>query len=297
MFHFTDVRNAASILNSGVLLSRAEMDRQGGILVDGASPNVISGTEDEVKENVRLYFRPRTPTQYNNEGFRPVGKRVRKSHCPMPVVFLFDSAKVLTLAEAQFSNGSLGRPEHAIGNDATFLSSLPFEQIYHDSWLDDASKSTIIFHRHAEVVLPTLDLAGLKYLWCRSPAEKGTFLNLLDEEVRARYEKGIGAGSGGALFFRHWTFVEEVALSDELITFKFNPSSLTPGPFEARLEITELGTGERFSWSAAAFETSEVSKSFNLSKRKYPERYEVTLSLNGDLAFCGKHDEWPDVPF
>ncbi|MCK4449304.1 MAG: DUF4433 domain-containing protein, partial [Anaerolineae bacterium] len=68
VYHFTDVRNAASIIQSGHLYSRAGAERRNLMKIDNASPQIIQQTRPEHLEYVRLYFRPRTPTQYRNEG-------------------------------------------------------------------------------------------------------------------------------------------------------------------------------------------------------------------------------------
>src|SRR4051812_18287056 len=87
-FHFTDVRNAAKILEQGVILSRARLESANADFVDIASSEVIQMTAGNVKDHVRLYFRPRTPTQFRMEGIRPRSEIWKQSHCPVPVFFL-----------------------------------------------------------------------------------------------------------------------------------------------------------------------------------------------------------------
>ena len=52
---------------------------------ENASPSVISVSQNKIKEYARLYFRPRTPTQYHNEGYKP--KHIRNkdvnANCPL----------------------------------------------------------------------------------------------------------------------------------------------------------------------------------------------------------------------
>ena len=43
---------------------------------DNASQSVISVTMDDAKDYARLYFRPLTPTQFHNEGYKP--EHIRK---------------------------------------------------------------------------------------------------------------------------------------------------------------------------------------------------------------------------
>ena len=69
LFHVADIENAIRILGDGILLSRqlalARMAR------DTAHREIIDRTDDFTTSCARLYFRPRTPTSYRNEGFRP----------------------------------------------------------------------------------------------------------------------------------------------------------------------------------------------------------------------------------
>lgn len=92
MYHFTDIINAVSILKQGKIFSRKQALELKLMEVDNASHEVIDQTRDFVEEYVRFYFRPLTPTQYNNEGLRHVN--VKDSHCPRPVFFLFDNSIV-----------------------------------------------------------------------------------------------------------------------------------------------------------------------------------------------------------
>ncbi|MGN0507314.1 MAG: DarT ssDNA thymidine ADP-ribosyltransferase family protein [Lachnospiraceae bacterium] len=97
LYHFTDVHNAANILHSGWIYSREKAKVQDVMKNDNASQAVIEATSDESKCYGRLYFRPLTPTQYHNEGYKPV--EVRKSElnasCPVPIFFCFSAAVTL----------------------------------------------------------------------------------------------------------------------------------------------------------------------------------------------------------
>ncbi|WP_461243411.1 DarT ssDNA thymidine ADP-ribosyltransferase family protein [Secundilactobacillus muriivasis] len=105
-FHFTDINNAVSILKHRCLVSRNRAIAQGWMSNDNASQSVISTTSSVVENQVRLYFRPRTPTQFHNEGFKT--KLARNdgrvsANCPIPVFFLFDLSQVLALSNSKFS--------------------------------------------------------------------------------------------------------------------------------------------------------------------------------------------------
>lgn len=87
VYHYTDIQNAVSILKGGYVYSRAEATRRHLMTVENASLEVIAHTKQAHQEFARLYFRPRTPTQYHNEGIKPQSERFQGAHCPIPVFF------------------------------------------------------------------------------------------------------------------------------------------------------------------------------------------------------------------
>lgn len=262
---------------------------------DCASPEIIARTADKWKHYVRLYFRPRTPTQYDSEGFRPRDRYVLGAHCPVPVVMLFDASEILTRADTEFSDGNLAA-NAATGRDARFLESIPFEHVYHDRRFEPPEKATIIFHRHAEVIVPNeLDLSSLRFVGCRTQAEYETLLHLLRPDAKEKWAAKVGLGAKGNLHIRQWTFVEEVALTRERIRFQFNPSSKTPGPFRACVKIREDYTGNEYSWSSDPY-FAKSTLGINLQTLRHPEGYTVRLDLDGQLAYTNHYEEG-DIPF
>ena len=117
---------------------------------DNAATEVISETPTNHKRFARLYFRPRTPTQYANEGILPPERRYQQAHCPVPIFFCFDLAKLLEQDDVMFSDGSMGRPEVRFGDSLEVFQAIPFEFVYHDRTFTRDDKSKIVFHRHAE---------------------------------------------------------------------------------------------------------------------------------------------------
>lgn len=244
LFHCTDIVNAIQILNDGKLISRSHLEETKHGYYDIASQSVISGTDTRWLNYVRLYFRPYTPTQYCNEGFRPPGQYRYKSKCPMPVYFIFDSAKILGRKTTLFSKGNLGALIHEVGGDSTFFASIPFEKVYHTG-ITSEDKS-IIHHRCAEVIVPNeLDLDCLKIVYCRSQAEFETFINLLSPEQKRRWIRKIGLSNKHKLFEKQWAFIDKVDLSSTEVTFTFNPFSSTYGPFHMILTIEDIFTNNK----------------------------------------------------
>lgn len=283
VFHFAELKNAVSILESGELRARSLQP----MAVDTASSSVISHTDEEWRRQVRFYFRPRTPTQYQCEGFRPPhAYGSAGAHSPMPFVFLFDSKDVLTRQTTRFSNGNLGKYGVQVGNDAAFFEQLPFREIYHDDAFTRENRDLIVNRRHAEVIVPErMDLNPLRYIWCRSGAEYQTLVNSLSPRARSHYLPKIGAEGHGAMHFRRWTYVEEVTLAQNQVTIRFNPSTLTPGPFEAKITITENAYGNLV-WSEPAYHANQVL-TLSIPQFTMPTDYTLELTLNDNRAYLG----------
>ena len=297
LFHCTDILNVVNILKSGELLSRTQAKQSSSLIVDIAAPSIIDNTNPDWQEYVRLYFRPRTPTQYNNEGFRPIEQRSYGAHCPVPVYLLFEAATVLARRDCLFTDGNLAagaQPKRTINE----LRQMPFQLIYHDSWFDPVYRSTIVYHRNAEVLIPQrLDLRAVRSVFCRSQAEYETLLNLLPLSTRNRWADKIGVAPQLHLFNSRWSFVQQVELTDQRLLFRFNQNTKTPGPFVASVEIHEwLRVGsQRYIWNNSQFQADSVLE-LTLSNLSNPYDYSVRLHLDDQLAFQGRHQDY-HLPF
>lgn len=86
LFHFTDIKNAITILKTNKLYSRKKAIDFGLMKSDNASHEVIENTSSIIKEYVRFYFRPLTPTQKHNEGLKLI--EITDQHCPIPIFYL-----------------------------------------------------------------------------------------------------------------------------------------------------------------------------------------------------------------
>lgn len=303
LFHFTDIKNTKSILTEGALISRQRLIEMRKLDTDIASPEIIKTTPEKWKNYVRLYFRPRTPTQYRNEGIRPKDKlEYGGAHCPIPIVFIFDAKKILTLQSTSFSDGNLRAKNAAVDNTVDFYLSLPFDKIYHDtglSRLSERDKKTIIFHRHAEVIVPeVLDLSSLKYIICRSQAEFETLIRLLPEQKRLDWINSIYIDTRSLFFFYEWVFIRKVSLSSSSINLHFNPSSQESysSPFNARLEIIEVKTNKKYIWEQKDFRARETLE-FDLTNLECPDHYEVSFFLDDNLAYGNTYIEQPEILF
>ncbi len=203
-FHYTDVTNAVSILSSGFLYSRADATHLRVMKNDNASRQVIDMTDSDVVSKVRFYFRPLTPTQYYNEGYKHPALRYdgdENANVPVPIFLLFDLEKLLTLPGVEFSETSQAGHGAKVYSGVEAFSRLNFDYIYDNSLEKlEITKS----YRHAEIVHPKSLAIGscISNILCRNNLERTTLLNLLREEdplAFIRYQNIIKT-------YRHDTF-------------------------------------------------------------------------------------------
>lgn len=292
LFHFTELSNVISILSGGALLSRELLKKKEIPRIDIASPDIIEHTPQEWKNYVRLYFRPKTPTQYCNEGIRSKNEITWGAHCPVPVMLVFNAFNLLALESTYISNGNLRVQGVEVDNSVGFYLKLPFEYIYHDqgfSRLNEAEQNKIKFHRHAEALIRDfLDLSFLEFIYCRSNAEYQTLINQLPENIRGKWNGKIRIDQRASLFNCEWVYVKEVKLNPERIIFEFNQRR--SASFSATLEIEECQTSKQYRWEEENFCPPGI-KEFDLSNMENPECYRVSFFLDEHLAFQAVYRE------
>ena len=182
-FHYTDVTNAASILNSAHLYSRINAEEQGLMQNDNASRKVIDMTRTGAAANVRFYFRPLTPTQYYNEGFKHTRLRYdndSNADVPVPVFLLFDLEKLLNMPETKFSELPQSGYGSTFFNNADDFRKFDFDKIYGNGYIEDHEQMK---YRHAEILYPNsfaID-SCIEAILCRNEVELATLLNLLKD--------------------------------------------------------------------------------------------------------------------
>lgn len=292
-YHYTDIRNAVEILKSEKLICRAKLEAKGNMPVDNASQAIISNTDDLVKDFIRLYFRPKTPTQFRNEGVRPITKQWEQSHCPVPIFFLFDLKTLLVQDNSQFSEGNLAKFGTSIlCSTAKELKKFDFKKIFHTGSFTQVERDDIISHRNAEIVIPNeLDLSALKFIVCRSPAEKETLLNLLPNNVFTKWSSKIFVETKANLFERKWAFVQSSYLTSKSATITFSPDAIYPNPFilTARLKGRKEDVRANNNFTANGIIIFEFAYDV--------PSYEIELKLDDNLVYFGKYRDLDDIPF
>ncbi|QJR09124.1 hypothetical protein DSM104443_00160 [Usitatibacter rugosus] len=252
---------------------------------DAASPDVMGHSPDWIREFARLYFRPRTPTEFRSEGFRAQTDISMGAHRPMPIVMVFDAVPILCADGTQFTDGNAASHSVSRGSSAKFLSSIPFERVHHDGPISESHKADIVFRRCAEVLVPNqLGLEHLRHILCRSQAEHETLLNIVSPEVRRRYARFVGVST--KVHYKYWTFLESVSLAPDRATFRFNAASRSPGPFRARVQVRDLQGKKLGGWENEKFMANDTL-SLTHGNIGNPIRQRVTLTLDGALAFEG----------
>ena len=200
LFHCTDVRNVVNILRTGEMLSRTQALALQQLHVDIASPEIIANTNQTWQDYVRLYFRPKTPTQYRNEGLRPITQQTYHAQCPVPVYLIIDAMEVLSKVGVLFTDGNVAAGAQPTGN-IDFFKAIPFETVYHSEPFDNSIPNRIVYHRNAEVLAPEqLSVSAIRYVCCRSQAEYETLLDLLPPRAQSLWEARVLNQSQGEMY-------------------------------------------------------------------------------------------------
>lgn len=210
IWHFTDINNMANILSFQEIASKNWGTEQQIIRNDNAASSVNNdATKPWVHDYARFYLRPKTPTQYRNEGiyqyygdhpdFKAMPKSLtnrnqtafwtdgRPAHLPVPVFIGFSLSKFLQQG-GHLVKGSLAgkrvadQPEAMFDDDCSFLKE-HVRQIYKDwsapNWL-----------KHTEFVFPQrlkFKASDILRIVVRSEAEKLVLLTLLTEHDSALF--------------------------------------------------------------------------------------------------------------
>lgn len=227
-YHFTNINNAIGLIDQEWIYGRVTAQEKNLMKSDNASPGVIKVTSDFVKDYGRLYFRPLTPTQYYNEGYKPAHVRNEdiNANCPVPIFFCLDAERTLSLDGVGFVEcGLAGQHHQEILYGETAFSQLNFSKIFHNGSFP--SGSDITQYRHSEIVRGGgIPIGGLvRKIFCRSLAEQQTLIYLLGKQLPHKYDyyiKKIEYNPNLAFFYNNGIFIKTVKKTDEGVRFLFN---------------------------------------------------------------------------
>ena len=295
LFHHSPIENAALILRDGELLSRN--DSAGRRKLDIADSSVIQHRE-RAHQFARLYFRPRTPTQFHVEGIRKAAEYYNADpncHTPTLVMLIFDSFKILTCEGVRFSEGNMQSRSSADGETDEFFDVIDFANVYHEGGI--GGDRSITNCRSAEVLVPSpMRIADtLTSVYCRSEAERMTLLHELGSKAGKRWRKLILVSDDLRVFEKRFTFVEHVSLQSDGVVFRLHPSTK---PVSVQVEVWTSG-GQRLyehAWPAMPAIPADGNASWRAPVQLSNGVYRVRITLENCRAFEARL-LLGDVPF
>lgn len=283
LFHHAPVENAVEILRSGQLLSRRDSENRRPL--DVAGRDVIN-SRDDAHRFARLYFRPRTPTQFHIEGIRKPAEYYHgeaDTHAPILIMLIFDSRAVFERDGIQFSNGNMQSPWTEYGDTDEFFDTIEFQKVYHDSAHGDR---TITWARCSEVLSEDpLGLDGtLQWICCRSHAEKATLLYLLGE-VAAVYQDKIIVSDDLRVFDKRFTYAEEVGIQPDGVTFRLSPRNCG-GDILVQVDVEFEGGELRRAFGPGVLAATPIDAKRWIARTGIPVgNHKVVVHLEGCRAF------------
>lgn len=221
LFHHAPLENIIAILNSGTLRSRND---PANLRPRDVAAREVNAARAHAHDRVRLYFRPKTPTQFHIEGIRKPGecRFGEETHSPVLVMLILDAQRILTLPGTQFCDRNMQRGEAVPGDNEAHFAAIPFDKVYHEG--PTGGDETIVSHRCAEV-LPESPLnldQCLRAVCLRSEPERDTLLNLLGGH-RSRWAEKCFVSDALKVFEKRYSFVQEISLTKEGVVFTLNP--------------------------------------------------------------------------
>ena len=215
------MENAVAILQDGNLRSRNDAANRHPR--DVAAPGVIDARV-HAHDRVRIYFRPKTPTQWHIEGIRKPGecKYGDATHAGMLVMFALDSKSILRRPDIAFSGRNMQLGGTKPGNTEEYFSLIDFSKVYSEG--STGGDHTITDIRAAEVLVDSpLPLHEcLKAIYLRSEPERETLLHALADK-RDEWSPYCQVSDALKVFQKDYTFVQELRMTPKGIVFRLNP--------------------------------------------------------------------------
>lgn len=224
-FHYTDITNALSIILSETLYSRLSAKKERLMKNDNASYQVIDMTNSNVQSFVRFYFRPLTPTQYYNEGYKHPSLRYdmdSNANVPVPIFFAFNLEKLLKDPDIRFSKGSQAGYRESTYSGVESFALLPFDKIYSNGIVDEETLKC----RHAELLYPNKYpiYQSLEAILCRNEFEQSMLLSLLrknNEKLFYKYKPLIKVCKEN-MFEKNGLYLHSIRLDDNKLSITFS---------------------------------------------------------------------------
>ncbi|MCL6283631.1 DUF4433 domain-containing protein [Ruegeria sp. 2012CJ41-6] len=278
LFHHANIDAAIDILKSGELLSRKDAVARNALRIDIAPDDIIQHRND-AHEYVRLYFRPKTPTQYHIEGIRKEADFYRGKHAGFLVMLAFNRESVLTLGDTRFSNRNMQSHLSEILDGDTGFEKLDFRGIYHDeAYPSDEEKS----QRCAEVLASSpLNLAStLRAIVVRTDADVATIKYRLMQEGLEKFIPLVRRSQDNAVFLHEYAAVQFVDAAPGRIKFKLRETRY-PGDIQTSITVIDDFSGHSVELVSQALRPNQDY----FTKHNLPEGdYRIMIELEGCYA-------------
>lgn len=280
LFRHEALENAVEVLRAGHLLSRADANDR---MVRDIAPAEIIAANDIAHNFTRLYFRPRTPTQYRIEGIRRQDEVWNGRHAPVIFMFVFKKRLLLSRPQVYFSNGNMQAAGAEILDGDEAFASLAFDKIFHEGSYSPEHADIKVW-RCAEVLTesPLLLDDALEAVVCRSDAERKTLLFALGQDS-ARWADRIRVMSQPGYFNAEYAFVEAVDLNPEGVKVVFHPRIRIPS--EGRVSLSVCRSDNILDRRDFKDRELDLRKVWNFGFPLSAGQYMVEIHLESELAY------------
>ncbi len=286
LFHHSPLENAIAILRDGHL--RARNDNCNALPADIAAPGVIDNRVD-AHNRVRLYFRPKTPTQWHVEGVRKLGECQYgdQAHAPILYMFALDALQVLTLDDVWFSNKNMQLDGVQWGPSESFFDAIPFDKVYSEG--GTGGDRSITDARCAEV-LPATPLVlkdCLREIFCRSDPERDTLLYSL-EDAGEKWAERCLVSDNLKVFQKDYAFVQMAMLKQDGFVFRLSPRR-DYREIHVRLNVRKEDTGATvLQYEGSIRNKPEQASNWIIRGDLEPGSYLCRVFLERHLAFADR---------
>jgi hypothetical protein len=291
LFRHETLENAVELLKSGRILSRRDA---AGLMRRDVAPEEIINLNQVAHDYARLYFRPKTPTQYRIEGIRRADEIWNDRHAPVLYMLVLKSRAILTRGDVCFSRGNMQIPGTPVLHTNEDFATLDFRKIYHEGGYPPEDADIKVW-RCAEVLClsPLMLNDCLEAVVCRSDAERKTLLDSLGGDAIG-WAPLIRTVTQPGYFNAEYAFVESVDLNAGGVSVKFHPRRKLPMETWVQLSLQPLDM--LIGSIDYARQELDLRKLWNFNYNMVPGRYRVTIYVDDELAYRSVL-EYAEIPF
>ncbi|MHC3378009.1 metallophosphoesterase family protein [Ligilactobacillus equi] len=280
IWHFTDINNFVNVMqNMAVMSKNMAVDRE-VMKNDNASSQVNdNSTSDWVHDYARFYLRPKTPTQYRNEGIFLSNRKYTRfdpelnAHLPIPIFIGFDLKEALLRNKVVVQKQTLARSGLSKRSvDDLDLSS--FKDNVKDIY--ETSKGNPFF-QHTEVIAKekfSFTYENIEKIVVRTYREKQLLLTALAENDLRHFSEDVTKGI--------WNYYDKIVVDSDFFYNNGSNYGLRAEVFEDILNNKKLKPIERNYYDGVNQFNLKVEE-YSIVDVKYEEKYLGHLVVNTSL--------------